>query len=225
MQQVMGQGVPQQIPQQIPQQMPQAIPQGIQGMPVMPGMPQQMQPGMLLAVPYSMPIGMGMLPMVMSTTLGITLAWLNGNWSLSINMSIDALLYIYGGLSNPFRFGTLNVGLREGVIFVQFSGLWSRQTRAIHLIHHNKSKHCNICMEKSGLWSLQTVFACLSSDIIVIIHRRAMAGCSLQNSAKTMQESLAALPLKILIQSWDIWYLRISLNVLLASLRVECVSC
>eukprot|EP00434_Breviolum_minutum_P027581 symbB.v1.2.024393.t1/scaffold2269.1/size83792/5 len=68
MQQVMGQGVPQQIPQQIPQQMPQAIPQGIQGMPVMPGMPQQMQPGMLLAVPYSMPIGMGMLPMVMSTT-------------------------------------------------------------------------------------------------------------------------------------------------------------
>lgn len=57
------------------------------------------------------------------------------------------------------------------------------------------------------------------------IHRRAMAGCSLQNRAKTMQESLAALPLNILMQSWDIWYLRISLNVLLASLRVECASC
>ena len=101
------------IPQQIPQAIPQQIPQGIQGMPVMPGMPQQMQPGMLLAVPYSMPIGMGMLPMVMSTTLGITLAWLNGNWSLSINMSIDAWC-ISGGLSDPFRFGTLNVGYVRG---------------------------------------------------------------------------------------------------------------
>ena len=91
-------------------------------MPVMPGVPQQMQPGMLLAVPYSMPIGMGMLPMVMSTTLGNTLACLNGNLSLRINMSIDALLYIYGGLSNPFRFGTLNVGCVRGSYLFSSAG-------------------------------------------------------------------------------------------------------
>ena len=82
---------------------------------------------------------------------------------------VNRCLIVY--LWRPFQSFSIwypECGMREGVIFVQFSGLWSRQTRAIHLIHHNKSKHCNICMEKSGLWSLQPVFACLSSDIIVI---------------------------------------------------------
>ena len=56
-------------------------------------------------------------------------------------MSIDALLCIYGGLSNPFRFGTLNVG------YVRGSYLFSVQ-RALVSLHEsntlNTSKYCTI---------------------------------------------------------------------------------
>ena len=37
-------------------------------------------------------------------------------------MSIDALLCIYGGLSNPFRFGTLNVGCVRGSYLFSSAG-------------------------------------------------------------------------------------------------------
>ena len=74
-------------------------------------------------------------------------------WELKLeHQYVNRCLIVY--LWRPFQSFSIwypECGLREGVIFVQTSGLWSRQTRAIHLIHHNKSKHCNICMEKSGL--------------------------------------------------------------------------
>ena len=75
-----------------------------------------------------------------------------------------------------------------------------------------------ICMEQSGLWSLYTY---------TYSHAGYGGLCPSEPCKDNAREFDGVAPqqsLKVLIWPWDIWYLRISLNVLLASLCVECAS-